>query len=116
MRTPAVRKRPPPLSHVGSSAPRRIDGPNYEPFSGEETGGTVALWLWILLGIVGVFAISFLAALMMAAILSNIGRESSELIELELLPSSQPTDSSDWTPATVLEGRAARRSSGVLLE
>jgi hypothetical protein len=72
--------------------------------------------LWILLGIVGVFAISFLAALLMAAILSIIGRESSELIELELLQSSQPTYSSDWTPATVLERRAARHSSGVLLE
>lgn len=76
----------------------------------------MSVWLWILLGIVGVLALSLLAGLLVAAILANIGRESAELIEFELLRSSPPTDSIDWTPAAVLERRLGGRSGGVLLE
>lgn len=56
----------------------------------------MSLWLWVLLGIVGFFAVSLLVGLAVAAILASIGREFSELIEFEPLeswPREHPADS-----------------------
>lgn len=49
----------------------------------------MSVWPWILLGIIGFLAVSLLVGLFVAAILANIGREVSALMELEP-PDSAP--------------------------
>jgi nitrogen fixation protein FixH len=48
----------------------------------------MSVWLWMLLAITAFFAVSLVVGLLMAAILANIGRAFSGLIELEPLESS----------------------------
>lgn len=76
----------------------------------------MSLWFWVLLGILGFFAVSLLVGLLVAAILANIGREFGELIEFEPLESSPPTDPSESTPETAHERLVGGRSSRLLLE
>ena len=57
----------------------------------------MSIWLWILLGIIGFFAVSLLVGLLVAAILANIGREFSALLEFEPLTSAPLADAAEWT-------------------
>jgi hypothetical protein len=63
----------------------------------------MSVWLWILLGIIGFFAVSLLVGLLVAAILANIGREFSALIEFEPLMSAPRPDAAESTSETVQE-------------
>jgi hypothetical protein len=76
----------------------------------------MSLWFWVLLGILGFFAVSLLVGLLVAAILANIGREFGQLIEFEPLESWPATDLSESTPETAQERLVGGRSSGLLLE
>jgi hypothetical protein len=70
----------------------------------------MSVWLWILLGIVGLFAVSLLVGLLMAAILANIGRAFSEL-ELgpfESSPLRDPAESISETTERRLAGAPTR--------
>jgi hypothetical protein len=58
----------------------------------------MSIWIWLLIGTGGAFAVSLVVSLAVAAILARIGREVSELIEFESWPSSSPTPSNE--PAT----------------
>ena len=76
----------------------------------------MSVGLWILLGIIGFFAVSLLVGLLLAAILSNIGRAFSGLIEFEPFespPLADPTESPSETAERRLVGG---RSSGLRLE
>jgi hypothetical protein len=75
----------------------------------------MSVWLWILLGIIGFFAVSLFVGLLVAAILANIGREFSQLIEFEALESSPVKDSAESTSKTVRQRLADRRSGGLRL-
>jgi hypothetical protein len=79
-------------------------------------GGTMSLWLWVLLGILGFFAVSFLVGLAVAAILASIGREFSGLIEFESLESSPLTHPADSATETSQQHLVGGRSSGLRLE
>jgi hypothetical protein len=63
----------------------------------------MSVWLWILLGIIGFFAVSLLVGLLVAAILANIGREFSALIEFEPLTSAPLPDAAESRSETVQE-------------
>ena len=71
----------------------------------------MSLWLWILFGIIGFFAVSLLVGLLVAAILANIGREFSALIEFEALTSAPLPDAAESRPETV-EDRPMRTHPG----
>jgi len=58
-------------------------------------------WLWILFGIIGFFTVSLLVGLLVAAILANIGREFSGLLEFEPLNSAPLRDAPESTSETV---------------
>jgi len=75
----------------------------------------MSLWFWVVLGILGFFAVSLLVALLVAAILANIGREFGELIEFEPWESSPATDPSESTPETARERLVGGRSGGLRL-
>lgn len=72
----------------------------------------MSVWLWILLGIAGVFATSLAVGLLVAAILSNIGRAFAELTELEPFEWAQltqpPEETSEVAERTLVGGRAGR--------
>jgi hypothetical protein len=74
----------------------------------------MSVWLWILLGIIGFFAVSLLVGVLVAAILANIGREFSALIEFEPLTSAPLPDAAESTSETVQErpGRPHPRAYG----
>jgi hypothetical protein len=78
-------------------------------------GGTMSIWVWILLGIVGFFAVSLLVGLAVAAILANIGREFSELMEFEPLESSPAKDPAELTPKTARRRFVDGQSGGLRL-
>jgi hypothetical protein len=65
----------------------------------------LSVWLWILFGIIGFFAVSLLVGLLVAAILANIGREFSALIEFEPSTSAPLPDATESMPETVQERR-----------
>lgn len=75
----------------------------------------MSVWLWMLLGITGFFAISLVVGLLVAAILANIGRAFSGLIEFEPLESSPFTDQADSTSETAQERLVGSRSGGLRL-
>jgi hypothetical protein len=56
----------------------------------------MSIWIWILIGTSGVFAVSFVVSLAVAAVLARIGREVSELIEFE-----------PWAPSSVTPAKEA---------
>jgi hypothetical protein len=58
-------------------------------------------WLWVLFGIIGFLAVSLLVGLLVAAILANIGREFSALLEFEPLKSAPLRDAPESTSETV---------------
>jgi hypothetical protein len=99
-----------------SSATKRNDLATCERFAGADPGGTMSVWLWILLGIMGFFAVSLLAGLLVAAILANIGRESSRLMEFEPLESSPLIDTAESTSDPRQERLVGSRSSGLRLK
>jgi hypothetical protein len=70
----------------------------------------MSIWFWVLLGIIGFFAVSFLVGLLIAAILANIGRAFSELVEFEPVEWSELTDpaesTSDTTERRLVGGRS----------
>jgi hypothetical protein len=76
----------------------------------------MSIWVWILLGIVGFFAVSLLVGLAVAAILANIGREFSELMEFEPLESSPVKDPAESTPKTARRRLVDGQSGGLRLE
>jgi hypothetical protein len=82
-----------------------------ESFAGADRGGTMSVWPWIVLGIIGFFAVSLLVGLFVAAILANIGREFSAFIEFEPLESPPLTDPAESTSETAEEQLAGRRST-----
>ena len=59
----------------------------------------MSVWVWVSLAIAGFFAVSLLVGLAVAAVLANIGREFSRLIEFEPLGAALEN-----------RGAAARRS------
>lgn len=63
----------------------------------------MSVWLWILFGIIGFFAASLLVGLLVAAILANIAREFSALIEFEPSTSAPLPDAAESMPETVKE-------------
>jgi hypothetical protein len=75
----------------------------------------MSVWLWIMLGIIGFFAVSLLVGLLMAAILANIGREFSALIEFEPLKSPSLPDAAESTSETVQKRPVRTRSRGLRL-
>jgi hypothetical protein len=73
----------------------------------------MSVWLWILLGLIGFFAVSLLVGLLVATILANIGREFSQLMEFEPLESSPVKDPAESTSRKhLVDGR----SGGLRLE
>jgi hypothetical protein len=76
----------------------------------------MSLWFWVLLGILGFFAVSLPVGLLVAAILANIGREFGELIELEPLESSPLIDTAESTSEPTQERLVGSRSSGLRLK
>jgi hypothetical protein len=76
----------------------------------------MSVWLWILLGIIGFFALSLLVGLLVAAILANIGREFSQLIEFEPLESSPARGPAESTSKTARQRLVDGRSGGLRLE
>jgi hypothetical protein len=101
---------------MGSSTTNRDDLATLRKFAGADTGGTMSVWLWILLGIIGFFAISLFVGLLVAAILANIGREFSQLIEFEPLESSPVRDPAEPTSKTARQRLVDGRSTGLRLE
>ncbi|MGH3143920.1 MAG: hypothetical protein ACRDO9_12455 [Gaiellales bacterium] len=75
----------------------------------------MSVWLWILLGITGLFAVSVLLGLFVAAILDNIGRAFSEL-ELEPFESSPLTESGESRSETAERRLVGGRTSGARLD
>jgi hypothetical protein len=65
----------------------------------------LSVWLWILFGIIGFLAVSLLVGLLVAAILANIGREFSALIEFEPSTPAPLPDAAESMPETVQERR-----------
>lgn len=76
----------------------------------------MSVWLWILLGIVGLFALSLIVGLLVAAILANIGREFSQLIEFEPLASPPAREPAESTSKTTRERFVEGQSRGLRLE
>ena len=76
----------------------------------------MSVWLWTVLGIIGFFAVSLLVALFVAAILANIGREFSQLIEFEPLGSSPVRDQAESTSKTARQRLVDDRSGGLRVE
>ena len=54
----------------------------------------MSVWLWVMLAIIGFFAVSLLVGLVVAAILANLGREFSALI-IEPQPMTRLPDESE---------------------
>ena len=75
----------------------------------------MSVWFWVLLGIVGFFAVSFLVGLAIAAVLANIGREFSRLIEFEPSEAAPRTHASVGASRTAEQPLAGRGASGVRL-
>jgi hypothetical protein len=72
----------------------------------------MSVWLLILLGIIGLFAVSALVGLLLAAILANIGRAFSELTAepFESSPLRDPAESrSETADRRLVGGRSAGR-------
>jgi hypothetical protein len=70
----------------------------------------MSVWVWVSLAIAGFFAVSLLVGLAVAAVLANIGREFSRLIEFEPLgaaPRMHATESGSKTAEQPLAGRGA---------
>ena len=70
----------------------------------------MSVWVWVSLAIAGFFAVSLLVGLAVAAVLANIGREFSRLIEFEALaaaPRTRATESESRTAEQPLAGRGA---------
>ena len=72
----------------------------------------MSVWLWVLLGIIAFFAVSFLVGLFLAAILANIGRAFSELVEFEPVESSPLTDPAESTSETAEQHLVGGRATG----
>ncbi len=72
----------------------------------------MSVWLWVLLGIIGFFAVSFLVGLLVAAILDNIGRAFSELVEFGPVEWSPVTDPAELTSETAERRLVGGRSTG----
>lgn len=71
----------------------------------------MSVWLWILLGIIAFFAGSLLVGLLIAAILANIGREFSGLIEFEPVEPSPLTHKAESKSEIAEERLVGGRSS-----
>jgi hypothetical protein len=67
--------------------------------------------IWILLGILGFFAVSLVVGLSVAAILASIGRDFSRLIEFEPLDPTAPDPHEDAAASAPAE-LVGHRSSG----
>lgn len=76
----------------------------------------MSIWFWVLLGIIGFFAVSSLVGLLVAAILANIGRAFSELVEFEPVEWSRLTDAAESTSETTERRLVGSRSTGGRLE
>jgi hypothetical protein len=76
----------------------------------------MSVWLLILLGIIGLFAVSALVGLLLAAILANIGRAFSELTEFEPFESSPPRDPVESRSETAERRLVGGRSAGPQLK
>ena len=57
----------------------------------------MSVWVWILVGIGVLFAVSLLVSVAVAAILESIGRDFSKLVELEAWASSPLTRANEPT-------------------
>jgi hypothetical protein len=68
----------------------------------------MSVWLLILLGIIGLFALSAVVGLLLAAILANIGRAFSELtVEPFESPPRDPESRSETEDRRLVGGRSA---------
>lgn len=55
----------------------------------------MSVWVWILIGTVGILAVSLVTSLAVASILATIGRQASELIEFDPRVSSPLTGTNE---------------------
>lgn len=76
----------------------------------------MSVWLWILVGIAGLFAASLLVGLFVAAILAKLGQEFSVLIEFDPPESSPLTDPPGSTGSVEEERLVAGRSTALRLK
>jgi len=95
------------LAYVGSSVLEKTSEP-YDWSADVDTGGTMSLWLWILLGMICFFAASVFVGLFVAVILAKIGREACALVEFELLTGLLPSEAE---PMEAVEQHAVSHGS-----